>query len=283
MARPEDFFAAGVFQAIVARAAPRLDKALKERGASDPSELPRNLANEILIQTLTDVAATEFPGANINALTHGLLSFTHPRFSNAMSRVRRRIDEAMDAFQPVEGIDAAIVLAGLGLSVAPFDKKNPRVLAKPSNDIDIVASNFAKWKTAYVAYSACAAPFYILLTDCVATLHRKTGRDPRLKHVKTLFDRDNQPVPDYPARFRHGMVVFARKPEDQVETVLVWDSNPDNGSIWLSAGWIENGEPLGAPNDGYVPVPMQFLRAALEDPGIAMWIWHPVGTRAFVH
>jgi len=44
-----------------------------------------------------------------------------------------------DAFEMTRGVRAAVVLAGFGLPVAPFDLKAMRILAKPSNDIDTSA------------------------------------------------------------------------------------------------------------------------------------------------
>jgi len=58
------------------------------------------------------------------------------------------------------GVYAAVVLAGFGLPVAPFDLLATRILAKPSNDIDTVLELFSSDKGALVGYNSCAAPFY---------------------------------------------------------------------------------------------------------------------------
>lgn len=49
----------------------------------------------------------------------------------------------------------------------------------------------------------------------------------------------------------------------------LFDPNPMGGSIMLYAGWQVDGEPDGAPNDGYTPVPVQLLRAVVHDPELA--------------
>ena len=46
-----------------------------------------------------------------------------------------------DAFDMTRGIYAAVVLAGFGLPVAPFDLARTRILGKLSNDIDTVLSS----------------------------------------------------------------------------------------------------------------------------------------------
>jgi hypothetical protein len=91
-----------------------------------------------------------------------------------------------DAFEMTRGILAAVVLAGYALPVAPFDLE-AHILAKPSNDIDTVQALFSADKGAYVGYSTCDAPFYLLLTDCVRSLRQLVPVHPRLSEVKQLF------------------------------------------------------------------------------------------------
>jgi hypothetical protein len=62
---------------------------------------------------------------------------------------------------------------------------------------------------------------------------------------------------------------------------MLMDPDPMGGSIALYAGWEVNGEPFGAPNDGYVPVPGQLLRAVVRDPTVAFWFWRsPTGSKS---
>ena len=51
----------------------------------------------------------------------------------------------------------------------------------------------------------------------------------------------------------------------------------------LYAGWQVDGEPRGAPNDGYLPFPTQLLHAVVNDPAVAAWLSHPVGVPAPFH
>ena len=65
---------------------------------------------------------------------------------------------------------------------------------KPSNDIDTVLDLFSRDRGAYVGYSSCEAPFYLLLTDCVRTLRRLVSTDPRLSELRALLARANKPA-----------------------------------------------------------------------------------------
>ena len=173
----------------------------------------------------------------------------------AWDRVRSLTATGGDAFAMASGAYAAVLLAGFGLPVAPFDLKALRILAKPSKDIDTVLALFSRNKTALVGYSACDAPFYVLLTDCIRTLRQRVPSCPELADIKQLFGRLADPCPRTPARTSpRGMALFRRQPGDTISTVGV-DPNRTVGSIMLYAGWQVDGEPQGAPNDGYFPVP----------------------------
>ena len=89
--------------------------------------------------------------------------FVHPAFMPAWDRVRSLPAMGGDPFSMASGVDAAILLAGFGLPVAPFDF-GYSVLEKPSNEIDSVLNAFSRWRTAFVGYSVCDVPFYVLLT-----------------------------------------------------------------------------------------------------------------------
>ena len=132
-------------------------------------------------------AATTFPTGNLEMLQHGLRSASHPAFVSAMERMALSCRSAGDAFEMARGVHAAIVLAGWGLPVAPFDLEAMCIRAKPSRDIDTVQALFSADKGAYVGYSSCDAPFYLLLTDCISTLRQLVASHPRLSELRQLL------------------------------------------------------------------------------------------------
>lgn len=275
-----DALAVAALNRAMEKAEPRLAAALARHGAASPDQLPPWLAAQIFQEVMLQTAAENFPDAQLDALRHGLAAFHHPRFGPAFARLRAQLQSPSDAFAMASGPDAAVVLAAFGLPVAPFDRKSPRILVEPSNDIDAVADTFAKWKTAYVGYSPCDIPFYMLLTDCVRTMRAQIPIRPQLQDAKRLLERTGVELPSGPfPDFQHGIVLIPREPGDTVSTVFLSNPNPDQGSVALYAGWTIDGVREGAPNDGFLPVPLQFLEAALQDPQIALWIWRPVGVR----
>jgi hypothetical protein len=142
-----------------------------------------------------------------------------------------------------------------------------------------VLALFSRNKTALVGYSACDAPFYVLLTDCIRTLRQRVPSCPELADIKQLFGRSGGSLPpDLGQNFTPGMALFRRQPRDTISTVGSLDPNPTVGSIMLCAGWQVDGEPQGAPNDGYFPVPAQLLRAVAYDPAVAASLARPVVT-----
>lgn len=139
-------------------------------------------------------------------------------------------------------------------------------------------------KGAFVGYNACAAPFYVLLTDCVRTLRQLVPVHPRLSEVKWLFERNGATLPADPGQsFTPGMALVDRPPGDTISTVALLDPGPMGGSIMLYAGWEVDGEPYGAPNDGYVPVPVQLLRAVVYDPAVAYSLCRPIAAPTPIH
>jgi hypothetical protein len=113
----------------------RLEALLAEHGASDPGELPLARQSQLLQSAIIEAAAANFPAANLEMMKHGFRSFTHSAFLAAMDRMKVSCKSQGDAFEMTRGIHAAVVLAGYGLPVAPFDLEATRILAKPSNDI----------------------------------------------------------------------------------------------------------------------------------------------------
>jgi hypothetical protein len=262
----------------------RLEALLAQHGVSDPGELPRALQSQLLQSAIFETAAATFPSGNLEMLKHGFQSFAHPAFLDAMDRMRVSCRSPSDAFEMTRGMYAAVVLAGYGLPVAPFDLNRPRILAKPTNDIDAVLDLFSSDKGAYVGYSSCDAPFYLLVTDCIRSMRRLVTTHPRASELKDLFARTDEPLPPDPElAFMPGMAIFGRQAGDMISTVCLLDPDPMAGSITLYAGWQVDGEPFGAPNDGYVPVPGQLLRAVVDDPKVAYSFWHTARVPKSIH
>jgi hypothetical protein len=122
----------------------RFEALLAEHDAANPSELPRTLQSELLRRAIVETAAANAPTADPNMLDHATRSLTHPLFVPAWSRVKSLMAVAGDAFAMASGLDAAVVLAGFGLSVAPFDF-SLGILEKPSDHIDTVLAMFSRW------------------------------------------------------------------------------------------------------------------------------------------
>jgi hypothetical protein len=262
----------------------RFDALVAERGVSSPRELPRDLQVDILRRAMLEASIENFPTANLEALDHGIRSFLHPAFAPAWERMRLATKGGSDAFGMSRGIYAAVVLAGFALPVAPFDLVTTRILAKPSNDIETVLELFSSDKGALVGYNTCTAPFYVLLTDCVQTMTRLVPTHPLLSEINLLVERSGASMPPDPGHsFRHSVALALRQPGDAISTVGLLDPNPAGGSIMLYAGWQIDGAPYGAPNDGYMPVPTQLLRAVVYDPAFAYALCHPVSAPPTIH
>lgn len=181
------------------------------------------------------------------------------------------------------GVDAAVLLAGFGLAVAPFDF-NLGILEKPSDDIDTVLTTFSRWPSAFVGYNSCDAPFYVLLTDCVRSLRKQVSSHPGLADVRRLFTRTGGSLPpDAGSDFTPGMALFARYPGDAISTVLVLDPSRGAGSLMLHAGWRVADQTYGAPFDGHQPFPMALLSAAAHDPTTVSWLRGPVSGAPSIH
>ena len=145
-----------------------------------------------------------------------------------------------------------------------------RILTTPSKDIDTVLDLFSRDKGAYVGYSSCDAPFYLLLTDCVRTLRRLVSVHPRFFRGQGAV-RARQQASATGSRAELRARNGRHRPPDTISTVGLFDPDPTSGSVMLYAGWQVDGEYCGAPNEGYVPVPEQLLRAVVNDPTVAYW------------
>ena len=159
-----------------------------------------------------------------------------------------------------------------------------RIRAKPSHDIDTVQTLFSADRGAHVGYSSCEAPFYLLLTDCISTLRQLVAVHTMLSELRQLFARKDTSLPPDPGQpFSHGMAIFGRQAGDTISTIGLMDPDPQGGSITLYAGWQVNGEPYGAANEGYLPVPDQLLRAVVSDPRVAYWFWRDASASRSIH
>lgn len=66
--------------------------------------------------------------------------------------------------------------------------------------------------------------------------------------------------------FRHGCIMLPRLPGERIESVYLWDSSPQKGSVLLFAGWTEDGQRHGTPEGRLAMVPMRVLNSMLHDP-----------------
>ena len=275
-----DPIASTALKELLERMQPKLDAALRAHGVESPKQLPPGVSSKIFEQAMLHTAADSFPGAQIDAMKHGLNAFMDPRFNAAFKKVERQLSTGFDAFGPAQGIDTAIVLAAFGMPVAPVDRKTFKILAEPSNSLDEVISCFSRYKTAYVGYSVCELPFYILVTDCVNSARDIVASKPGFAEVRGLLHRDNVQIPSSRMRpFQHGLMLLARRPGDAVSCVGHHDPSPSRGSVVFYAGWTIGDRREGCLHDGYLPVPLQFVSEAMKSPETAIWIWKPVEAR----
>jgi hypothetical protein len=261
----------------------KLAKACEKHGVKSPDELSRELASEIFSNACTAVAAENFPEANVAQLSHGLRAFQDRRFWPAVSRVRSNLDRGFDAFAFAEGIDIAIVMAGFGLQVVPIDRRTNLKLGDPSNFIGEVYETFSKFKTARVGYSPCDLNFYIVLTDCINSFFKLIGREKALHELKEILDREGYPERRVVPAFRHGMILLARKTQDTPSLVFVSNPKQDEGSVGFYAGHKIGEQRIGVPNEGFIPVPLQFVAGSLDNPETAAWLWRPSNPKLVIH
>lgn len=260
------------------KVSPILQRKLSEHGVSDPKDLPRETAVKILLEASTEAALQHFPHANVGKLQQGIHAFTNPRFSAALMRAEAIVTRSTDAFEMCVGPDAAVVLAGFGIKVAPFDRRKRSIIGDLTNNVDEVYERFANLKTAFVGYSPSDAEFYVLVTDSLSDLKSKLKSSRQLKPVADVVSRAGGELPTGTGgAFQHFGAVFARWPDDQLETLFLEDAHPDRGSVLFQAGWRERETRRGAPNDGFLPVPLALLRGALADPKLAFWLTEPKG------
>jgi hypothetical protein len=173
----------------------------------------------------------------------------------------------------VNGVDAAVALAGLGLSVAPFDWESG-ILAEPSRDIETVRTLFSGRKKELVGYCVGVSPFYVLLTDCLQALRQRILNHLDLSGLCRLVGYSPEFLPSGKGP---GIGLFALQPGDTIPYIELIHQEPGAGSVVLHPVWKTEGQPSGAPHGGHLPVPMQLLRALVYKPEIAAWLNCPSG------
>jgi hypothetical protein len=260
---------------LFAKAAKRFEDLVAEHEASDLNDLPRALQKELFERAIIEATDLQHPG-------HGFGSFGHPAFIPAWERVRSFTTIATGAFEMASGVDAAVLLAGFGLPVAPFVFRHG-MLEEPSNDIEAVLAMFSRRTEALVGYNSCDAPFYVLLTDCVRSFREQASTHPALFDVRRLFARAGDSLPPDPGKpFQPGMALFPRELGDMISTVML-DSRPDVLSTVLYAGWRAGHPARGCTFDGRLPFPFLLLRAVAYNPKFAYALSRPVQPPARMH
>lgn len=268
----EHQFAEAAFKSMAAAADPILARRLGEIGQPMES-LSRAQRFELLKASMIEAAASQNPHADFDQMRRVFDLMADSRFTDALGRLRKV--PYGGAFHPAYGVDAALVLAGAGLPVLPLDRKTGRPIGPIADGLDDAERIFAKAKTAMVGYASAKAPFYLLATDCVIDAHARVTQDPAFSALKAKLDGPAAP-PDTP-RFRHGLMLFARDEADRIKTRVMEDADPNRGSVMLLAGWMEDTEPQGVSNDGFVPVPEQLVHKLISDPAVLQWLTRPMG------
>jgi len=272
----EHKFVEAAFARVAASATPILERQLAELGL--PMEaLPRAQQFELLKVSMIEATAGQNPNADFDQMRRIFDLMADTRFTSAFSRLRAAPYEG--AFGLAQGIDAAIVLTGANLPIAPLDRKTGRIIGPLIKGIDGAERIFSKVKTAMVGYAPAQASFYLLTTDCMLTAYDLIQHDPFFAPLKTTLTGPNGfPIAPNVPKFRHGMIFAARQDGDRLETRAIEDANPNRGSIMLYAGWMEDDDHKGVPNDGILPVPAQLLRKLVEDPSVLQWLSRPAGS-----
>lgn len=272
----EKAFAEAAFIRVSEAAEPILKRKLEAIGT--PFEaLPRAQQTELLKSTMVEATATLNPDADFDGLRRVFDMMGDVRFTSAMGRVRAL--PYGGAFDPAIGQDAALILSGAGLAIQPMDRKTGRPFAELAYGIDQADRIFSKAKTAWVGYRPAEAPFYVLVTDCVLTAYKHIKQNPAFADLKRKMETGYGGFPPQPGvpQFKHGLLLFAREPGDQIETLVIEDPSPERGSVMLLAGWKDGDHTEGVPNDGVLSVPEQLVRQLITDPQVLQWITRPVG------
>ncbi len=274
MTEDERKFGLAAFGELAARAEPKIQAALSARGVASVSELTREEASRIIEDALAATAVESFPTVDVAKMTLGFRNLLHPQFSSALVSVRRTLARGYGAFEHASGPEAAIILAGFGVQVAPLDKRTAQPLAALSNDVETVAANFNVRRTALVGYQADQVEFYVLATDCQRTLKERLASDRRMETIRVLMQRANVILPPDPGkRFQHLALLLARNEGDEVSSLAIEDHDPQRGSILFTAAWRDKDGGLhGIQNKGFVPALKSLIDRVANDMDVAHWL-----------
>jgi hypothetical protein len=266
-------FVEGVFNRVTVVANPVLERKLAGRGvALEALPLPEQL--DLLKSSFAEATAEVELDAAHQQLKLIFDSLADPRFMEAIIRLRSAPLGA--PFDPAQGRDAAIVLAGAGLVVAPMDRRTGRAIGPSARGIDEADAVFSKAKTAWVGYAPAQAPFYTVVTECLRTLFTALHHDDKFAGMtRTIHSAGGFPDQGNLPMGRRGMILVERKPEDRIACWSI--QTPGLGAIVIAAGWMEGSEAKGVPGDGLAPAPAQLVRTLVQDPRVLPWLFAPVG------
>lgn len=268
-------FAEGVFSRVAVAANPAVERRLAEGGVALETLSQAGQA-DVLISSFAEITAGPNLDAGLVQLKRIFDAISNPRFMDAVKRLRATPYGA--AFDPAQGRDAAIVLAGAGLTVAPMDRRTGQAIGPRAKGIKDADRVFSQAQTALVGYAPAEAPFYALVTDDLRTLFAALEHDAKFAGLKrTIKDAGGFPYRPETPPFRHGMILVARRPEDRIESLAVETQDRALGSIVMAAGWMDGGEVKGAPDGGLVPAPAQLARTIALQPTVLEWIAAPAG------
>jgi hypothetical protein len=268
-------FAHSVFTRVAAAASPVMERKVAEGGAPLESLSQAGQA-DVLIASFAEIMARPGVDPELVQLKRVFDAVSDPRYMEAVRRLRAA--PYGSAFDPAQGREAALVLAGAGLAVAPMDRKTGLAMGPRAQGIGEADKVFSQAKTALVGYAPAEAPFYALVTDDLRTLFAALEHDGKFADLKrTIKDAGGFPYrPDTPP-FRHGLLLVARQPEDRIESLAVETRDKAIGSIVMAAGWMDGAQVRGAPEGGLVPAPAQLARTIAQQPTVLEWIAAPAG------
>lgn len=270
--RAADGFALAAFHVLASKANPILERLLKERGVADFKELTRAQAGEVLKASLMEAAVLNMPGLDLNALRRAVTAITDDTFTSAMGRLLAKRGEGHAAFDPAQGEDHAIVLAGWGVPVAPLDRRSGKIIGPVARNAGEAAKVFGRFKTAFVGYQPAAAPYHLMVTDCFNTMLLIINRHPGMAAFREALTRVGAPMPTGRAEpFKHAAIVAPKSPHDRVETFALEDPSPHSGSVMMTTGWLEDGEHMGVPQE-WLPFPRRVITEALHRADLAAFL-----------
>lgn len=266
---PSDFdpFAQLMGQELLGRAVDRLNEKLAARGLTALDQTSVDVQEQFVREAITETAFL-VPGADLAMLNSILDGVFRSELRDALQAILPGLSAPFEALDFASGVDAALIMAFFGLPVAPMERGSGQITSPLSVDLGQVAADFDAIDADLVGYSTCEAPFYVLFTDCHDTVARLLRSEVKLDRIRTLFERDDLPLPeDRGTPFVHACWIFRRQRGDRVGGFMYMDPRTDWGSFFLFAGFMEDCQPKGGgEHGGLKPVPRQLLKALLQAP-----------------